>query len=178
MYLHTKVNISTSLFLSLLLHTKQDVTESTGMVSFYDKHHSRLVRNVGMLPLPPPIIPPPPNGTCSVTCGVDGLKILNTETCQCVCARGIPAICPSPTPRIRTKKTKATKRRRERSHKKKKPRYYGCPEYTPGGRLKKPKTKKSKKTKGTKTITPSQTTNLCPAGQIIDTDTCQCEFDV
>uniref|UniRef100_A0A1X7VXJ2 Uncharacterized protein n=1 Tax=Amphimedon queenslandica TaxID=400682 RepID=A0A1X7VXJ2_AMPQE len=122
------------------------------MIYFHGQDYSRFARNIGILPLPPPVLPPPPtNNTCTATCGSDGLKVLNTATCQCICVRGIPAICPSPSPRASTRKTRKSKskskskRRRERSHKtKSRTKYYGCPEYTKNGKLKKPKTPKGR----------------------------------
>ena len=153
------------------------------MIHFNNQDYSRFARNIAILPMPPPILPPPStNDTCTATCGSDGLKVLNTTTCQCVCVRGIPAICPSPSPResTRTKKTKKSKRRKGRSHrtKSKTEKYSGCPEYTKGGKLKKPRKPWTKSRSKSNIIIPSPTTSLCPIGQVINPNTCQCDFEM
>ena len=145
-------------------------------------------RNSHVIPIPPPLCPPPPE--CTRDCGSDGMKALQMDTCSCVCVQAIPAPCvtPTPIPRTPTKKSpkKGPKKRRGRS---KSPKVYsGCPELTPKGRNFK-KVKKSRKARRTHThshthrsrshsrndtTTSTTSTSLCPAGQQLNDNTCEC----
>lgn len=154
----------------------------------------RFIRATGSaLILPPPILPPPPNITATVTnCTLDcgPLKVLKTDPCRCECDEVIPAPCMTPTPlppRSPGKKTKKPKTKRKpkktktKKHKKtgKSKVYDDCPELTPGMRRFKKKNRgrgrrrPHTKTK-TKTKTQPQPLGQCPLGQQLNNDTCQC----